>query len=106
MSEWDWDIVDMPYGNTVYAEEGTDIVAVVYGSDSGTRDARTKIIGAAPDMLAALKDSSTSIIDVCDYLKTALDEGQEIYESAWLDKLMIAHGDMLAAIAEAEESES
>ena len=49
-----------------------------------------------------MKDGCEAIEDAVEYLKDCLDHDKPIYESKWLDGLMIAHGEMLAAIAKAE----
>ena len=66
-------------------------------------EANARLITEAPVMLAALKEGAEAIADAADYVKDCLDHDKPLYESKWLDSLMGAHGEMLAAIAKAEE---
>ena len=45
-----------------------------------------------------IRDVADVIVTVSDYLKERLDNGSDIYESAWLDPLMIAHGELLELV--------
>jgi len=47
-----------------------------------------------------LDDAADDLLGAADYLKTALDDGDEIYESKWLGATMQAHGLMRQAAAE------
>lgn len=44
-----------------------------------------------------IEAAAEDILSVADYLKDALDAGDEIYESKWLDPLMRVHGLLLAS---------
>ena len=43
------------------------------------------------------EDAASDLIAAADYLKTALDAGQGVYESKWLGAVMRAHEMLLAA---------
>jgi hypothetical protein len=43
------------------------------------------------------EDAAQGLIAAADYLKTALDAGEGVYESKWIGAVMEAHGLLLAA---------
>ena len=43
------------------------------------------------------EDAAEDLVAAADYLKTALDAGEGVYESKWLGAVMAAHGLLLAA---------
>lgn len=77
-----------------------------FGSSFGeTREqVRRAIAAAAGDRAVTsttrredFEDAAEDLAAAAGYLKTALDNGEEIYESKWLGAVMEAHGLLLAA---------
>lgn len=56
-------------------------------------------------MAEEFEDAAEDLAAAADYLKTALDAGEEVYESKWLGAVMAAHGLLLKA-AELQNPES
>ena len=57
------------------------------------------------DVRERADELAEDLIGAADYLKTALDAGKGVYESKWLDTVMVVHG-FLLELADAPPSDS
>ena len=86
---------------------GDDFSVVGYWDNSMLEEAAPKararafLAASAPELYEADEDAANEILRVADYLKTALDNGEPIHESRWLDGLIEAHGKLWAALSKA-----
>lgn len=73
----------------------------LFGDDAA--DEATKAAAVDPAAPPEAEDAATDLLAAADYLKGALDAGEDILESRWLEPVMAAHGALLdAATADTE----